>query len=105
MKTIRIGIEELDRGIGGGIPHPSLIIIEGEHGSGKTVLSQYVIKAFLDNGLRVLSITSEATVKEYLSMMDSLGLKATDSFLSNRLLITPLTWRAAGGAAGFPPSS
>jgi len=90
MKTIRIGIEELDRGIGGGIPHPSLIIIEGEHGSGKTVLSQYMIKAFLDNGLRVLSITSEATVKEYLSMMDSLGLKATDSFLSNRLLITPL---------------
>ena len=90
MRVIKLGIEELDRGIGGGLPHPSLISIEGEHGSGKTVISQYVVNAFLNSGLRALVITSEATIKEYLAMMESLGLKAVDRFLSGQLSIYPL---------------
>ena len=90
MKMIKLGVEELDRGIGGGIPHPSLISIEGGHGTGKTAISQYMVMAFLNSGLRALVITSEATIKEYLSMMESLGLKATNNFLKNRLMITPL---------------
>jgi len=90
MRIIKLGIEELDRGIGGGLPHPSLISIEGEHGSGKTVISQYVVNAFLNSGLRVLVITSEATIKEYLAMMESLGLKAVNRFLSGQLSIYPL---------------
>ena len=90
MRLIKLGIEELDRGIGGGLPHPSLISIEGEHGSGKTVISQYVVNAFLNSGLRVLVITSEATIKEYLAMMESLGLKAVNRFLSGQLSIYPL---------------
>jgi len=38
--VVPTGNEELDMRLGGGIPCPSLLIIEGDHGSGKAVLSQ-----------------------------------------------------------------
>ena len=90
MRIIPLGVPELDRGIGGGIPHPSLISVEGEHGSGKTVLSQYTVHAFLDKGFKVIVISSEATVREYISMMHSIGLKTKDYFIVGRLRIYPL---------------
>ncbi|MEM2385665.1 MAG: ATPase domain-containing protein [Candidatus Bathyarchaeia archaeon] len=90
MKVISLGIPELDRDLGGGLPHPSLISIEGEYGSGKTIFVQQIAKAMLNMGLRVYIISSEATVKEYLSMMRSVRLEADDYYLSGRLNIYPL---------------
>ena len=74
MKVVCMGISELDRDLGGGIPTPSLISIEGDYGSGKTVFIQQTVYAMLKNGLRVCVVSSEATVKEYLSMMESVKL-------------------------------
>jgi flagellar protein FlaH len=82
MKVVCLGISELDRDLGGGIPTPSLISIEGEYGSGKTVLVQQVIYAMLKNGLKVCLVSSEATVKEYLSMMESVKLDTYSYYLS-----------------------
>ncbi|MEM3824181.1 MAG: ATPase domain-containing protein, partial [Candidatus Bathyarchaeia archaeon] len=90
MKVISLGIAELDRDLGGGLPHPSLISIEGEYGSGKTIFVQQIAKAMLNVGLRVYIISSEATVKEYLSMMRSVRLDADDHYLSGQLNIYPL---------------
>jgi len=90
MKTVSLGISELDRDLGGGIPYPSLMSIEGEYGSGKTVFVQQIVHAMLKNGLRVLVMSSEATVKEYLSMMKSVKLDVYNYYLSGRLNIYPL---------------
>lgn len=90
MKVISLGIAELDRDLGGGIPTPSLISIEGEYGSGKTVFVQQVVYAMLKSGLRVYVVSSEATVKEYLSMMESVKLDPYNYYLSGQFNIYPL---------------
>lgn len=90
MKIISLGIAELDRDLGGGLPHPSLISIEGEYGSGKTIFVQQIAKSMLNIGLRVYIISSEATVREYLSMMRSVRLDADNYYLSGQLNIYPL---------------
>ncbi|MCS7115130.1 MAG: ATPase domain-containing protein [Nitrososphaerota archaeon] len=90
MRVISLGIAELDRDLGGGIPHPSLISIEGEYGSGKTIFIQQIASAMLKEGLRVYVISSEATVKEYLSMMKSVRLDVDNYYLSGKLNIYPL---------------
>lgn len=90
MKTVSLGIPELDRDLGGGVPHPSLISIEGEYGSGKTIFVQQIASAMLNEGLKVYVVSSEATVKEYLSMMKSVNLDVYDYYLSGRLNIYPL---------------
>jgi flagellar protein FlaH len=88
--VLSLGIQELDRGLGGGIPYPSLISLEGGHGTGKTVFTQQIIHSMLNNGLRVCLVSSETTVKEYLSMMESIKLDATSSYLSGQLDVYPL---------------
>jgi len=90
LRLIRLGIEDLDRGLGGGIPHPSLVSVEGDHGSGKTVLTMKMVHSMLSEGLKVFVITSEATVKEYLNMMRSIKLDAREAYLKGRLSIYPL---------------
>lgn len=90
MKTVSLGIPELDRDLGGGIPYPSLMSVEGEYGSGKTIFVQQIVHAMLKNGLRVLVVSSEATVKEYLSMMESVKLDVYNYYLSGQLNIYPL---------------
>lgn len=90
MNIVSLGITELDRDLGGGMPCPSLISIEGDYGSGKTVFVQQTVRAMLRSGLRVCVISSEATVKEYLSMMESVKLDAYSYYLSGQLNIYPL---------------
>jgi flagellar protein FlaH len=90
MTVVSLGIPELDRDLGGGIPYPSLISLEGEYGSGKTVFVQQIVYAMLKSGLRVYVMSSEATVKEYLSMMESVKLDVYSYYLSGQLNIYPL---------------
>jgi len=90
MNVVSLEVAELDRDLGGGIPHPSLISIEGEYGSGKTIFVQQVAHAMLKSGLKVYVVSSEATVKEYLSMMESVKLNAHGYYLSGQFNIYPL---------------
>ena len=90
MKVLSLGISELDRDLGGGIPFPSLVSIEGEYGSGKTVFTQQIVYSLLKGGLKIFVVSSEATVKEYLSMMESVKLDAYDYYISGQLDVYPL---------------
>jgi flagellar protein FlaH len=90
MNVISLGVPELDRDLGGGVPVPSLISIEGEYGSGKTIFVQQIVYAMLKSGLRVYVVSSETTVKEYLSMMESVKLDAYSHYFSGQLNIYPL---------------
>jgi len=90
FKVLSLGIKELDDSLGGGIPHPSLVSIEGGHGAGKTVLTQQIVYSALREGLRVYVVTTEARVREYLSMMNSIRLDAYDHYVRGKLKIYPL---------------
>lgn len=90
MKAVSLGVRELDEDLGGGLPHPSMISIEGEHGSGKTVFTQQIVYSMLRDGMKACVVTGESTVKEYLEMMASVKLDATPYFLSGKLTIYPL---------------
>jgi flagellar protein FlaH len=90
VDVLSLGIQELDRGLGGGIPYPCLISIEGGHGVGKTVFTQQIVYSLLNNDMKVCVITTESTVKEYLSMMESIKLDAYSHYLSRKLHIYPL---------------
>lgn len=90
MKALSLGIPELDRSLGGGLPYPSLVSLEGEHGSGKTVFSQQIAYSMLREGFRVAIITSETSIRGYLSMMKSIRLDADRFFLRGLIRVYPL---------------
>ena len=90
MGVLSLGIPELDRGLGGGIPYPSLISLEGGHGTGKTVFTLQIVHSMLGHNMKVCVVSSETTVKEYLSMMQSIRLNSSSSYLSGQLDIYPL---------------
>jgi len=90
MNVVCLGIPELDRDLGGGIPTPSLILVEGGHGSGKTIFVQQIVHAMLKNRSRVYVVSSEAMAKEYLSMMESVRLDSYMYYLYGLLKIYPL---------------
>jgi len=79
--TVSTGQGEIDKRLGGGIPMGSLVLIEGQSDSGKSVLVQQMTWASLQNNLRVLVYTTENTVRSLDKQMESLGLSITDYIL------------------------
>ena len=88
-EIVPCGNEEFDRMFGGGIPFPSLMLIEGGHGTGKSVIAAQFMTGLLENKKNVLCIT-ENTVKEYIENMKSITFNFSTPFLQNRLTIMPL---------------
>ncbi|MCS7142581.1 MAG: hypothetical protein NZ920_02120 [Aigarchaeota archaeon] len=76
--------EELDKRIGG-IPLPSLVVIEGPNDSGKSVLAQQMIYGGLECDLRICYISSEGSGSYILSAMENLGFNVKGHYLSGRL--------------------
>jgi len=65
------------------------MLIEGGHGTGKSVIAAQFMKGLLENKKNVLCIT-ENTVKEYIENMKSITFNFSTPFLQNRLTIMPL---------------
>jgi len=87
VKTITTGNEELDNKIGGGLPFPALIVIEGGHGSGKSVLVQQFIYGALKSNLRVIAVTTENTSIGYVRGMVNVGFNIIDSYLKGQITV------------------
>lgn len=90
MLTISTGNEELDNRLGGGIPIPSLLLIEGDHGTGKSVLAQQIAYGALKNNLKVFYITTENTVKDFLLQTKRLSIDMSSYFFKGKLKIFPI---------------
>ena len=88
-EIVSTGNEEVDRMIGGGVPFPSLMLLEGGHGTGKSAICALFMKGLLDSGKNVLCIT-ENTVKEYIENMKAITYNFSHAFLQNKLTIMPL---------------
>ncbi|MCE4621144.1 MAG: ATPase [Desulfurococcales archaeon] len=90
--VIPTGNEELDLKLAGGLPHPSLIIIEGEHGTGKTALAQQFLLGALKSGLKVTVFTSETTSRDYVYKMRSSGFDAIDYYIMGKLKVYTISY-------------
>ncbi len=88
--VVTTGNEELDNRLGGGIPIPSLLLIEGDHGTGKSVVIQQIVYGALKNGFRVYYVTTESTVREFLLQAKRVSFDMTSYFLKNILKIFPV---------------
>ncbi len=87
LTTISTGNEELDTRLGGGIPHPSFILIEGDNGSGKTTLSlQFVLGALL-SGMNVVYISTESTARHLLSQSRNITIDLMKYYVRGQLVV------------------
>jgi archaeal flagellar protein FlaH len=89
-KLISTGNHDLDGKMGGGVPINSMVLIEGDSGAGKSVLSQQIMHGCLKEGYRVSLFTSENNVKSLIKQMRSLNLDVLDHLLLDRLRIFPI---------------
>lgn len=77
----------MDVRLGGGIPIPNLLLIEGEHGSGKTALLQQIVYGATSGGFKVAFFTLESTIKELLFQSRKISLDLTPAYLRGLLEI------------------
>ena len=87
--SFKTGNEEVDRQFGDALPIPSLMLIEGGHGSGKSAMVALFMQGLLESDKKVLCIT-ENTVKEYIENMKAITYNFSHAFLQNKLTIMPL---------------
>ena len=87
---ISTGSSEIDKKLGGGIPVGSLVLLEGQSDSGKSVVSQHFTHGSLNTRMSAAYYTTENTVKSLMTQMASLNLDVTDYFLCDRLRVYPL---------------
>ena len=84
-----IGLEDRDRlneELGGGFPEGSIVLMEGEYGAGKSVLSQRFNYGMLEAGTSVTHLSAEFTIGGFIDQMHSLDYDVTDHLLSEELL-------------------
>jgi len=79
--------DSLSNAMGKRLPNRSLWMIQGEVGSGKSLISQRLIFGLLENGSKVLVITTELTTRGWIEQMESIGYPVTEHIASGRLLV------------------
>ncbi|MEE6211118.1 ATPase domain-containing protein [Salarchaeum sp. III] len=70
-----LGLDTRDRvnaQLGGGLPAGSLGILEGEHGSGKSVITQRFAYGICETGSTVTYVSTEETAASFIDQMESL---------------------------------
>ncbi|HWG91356.1 MAG TPA: ATPase domain-containing protein [Candidatus Thermoplasmatota archaeon] len=82
--------DELAERLGGGIPEGSLVVIEGEYGSGKSILLQRLVYGILENNHSVSYVSSELTTINFLDQMYSLDYGVEEHVLAERLVFIPV---------------
>lgn len=91
ISLLSTGNEELDLRLGGGLPYPALILLEGDHGTGKSLLvAQFIYGALKKDNKKVVLITTENTVKSLLEQMKKISFNLDHEFILGKLHIIPI---------------
>jgi flagellar protein FlaH len=80
---------QLDRKIGG-LPVPTMTLIEGTNDSGKSVLSQQIVYGAVKDGNKVLLVTTESSPQKIIENMLSLSWDVGMSFILGKLKIVQI---------------
>ncbi len=89
VNVISTGNEEIDRQFGGGIPAPSLVFIEGDHGTGKSAISAQIMSGLLASKQKLLCVI-ENTVAQHIQKMKSITFNFSRPFVRSNLLFVSL---------------
>ncbi|MCK9175642.1 MAG: DNA repair protein RadA [Desulforhopalus sp.] len=93
---LRIGIEELDRVLGGGIVTGSVVLIGGEPGIGKSTLLLHLLAALANSsGRRVLYVSGEESARQIKMRADRLGATHPDTWLATETSVERIVQMAA----------
>ena len=84
-RLITLGVMDIDKRLGGGLPPSSLTLVEGDPDAGKSVVVQQLTFGALKEGFRTSLFLSESNSRGFLDQMDSLGMSSTDYYLIGRL--------------------
>ena len=79
--------DSLSNAMGARLPNRSLWMIQGEEGSGKSLVSQRLIFGLLENGSKILVVTTELTTRGWIEQMESIGYPVTEYIASGMLLV------------------
>ena len=90
LLKIQIPNDELHRRLGGGIPSGSIILIEGDRGTGKSIFSQRLAYGFLKNDIQVSYVSTQLTTPEFINQMESLGYSVIPFLTKRKLLFVSL---------------
>ncbi|MDQ1251836.1 MAG: archaeal flagellar protein FlaH [Euryarchaeota archaeon] len=89
-RILSSGNDEIDKKLGEGIPLGSLVLIEGENDTGKSVLCQQMCYGGLNQMYRIAYYSTENTIKSMLAQMDSLSLDISDFYAWGYFRIYPV---------------
>ncbi|HVM45358.1 MAG TPA: ATPase domain-containing protein [Candidatus Thermoplasmatota archaeon] len=86
--TYRFHLErdELAERLGGGLPKGALVVMEGEFGTGKSIVVQRMVYGLLRNSCRVTYVSTELTTLHFIEQMHTLDY-AVEEFIFNRSLL------------------
>jgi archaellum biogenesis ATPase FlaH len=88
MDAITTGMKEIAEALGGGINEGSLVMIEGEAKSGKSVLSQYIAYGILcSKDSAVAYYKTDNSGEDLIAQMDSISLSVKQEFVTDRFRI------------------
>lgn len=84
-RLISVGVMDIDKKLGGGLPPSSLTLIEGDPDAGKSVVVQQLTYGALKERFTVNLYLSETRSRDLLEQMENLGMSTTDYYLVGRL--------------------
>ena len=79
--------DSLANAMGLRLPNRALWMIQGPVGSGKSLISQRLIFGLLENGSKLLVVTTELTTRGWIEQMESIGYPVTEHIASGMLLV------------------
>ncbi len=90
LMLLNLERDEFAQKIGLGLPASSLVLIEGEEGSGRSVVSQRLAFGLLENGHSVTYISTELTLKDFIHQMYSMNYNIAPHLIGTALKFIPV---------------
>ncbi len=90
LLSVQLPKDEYHKRVGGGLPTGSIVLSEGPHGSGKSVLCQRLVYGLLSNGYKATYISTQMTTVEFINQMTSMDYKITKELIGGHLLYIPV---------------
>ena len=75
IERVSTGIEDLDRALEGGVPKGTWVVITGEPGTGKSILSMHFAWAGLRNNEPIVYVTTEAEFRDVIKQAKQFGME------------------------------
>lgn len=87
---IHLERDELQDRLGGGLPKGALVVIEGEFGTGKSIILERLLYGLLKNNARVTVVSTELTTLHFIEQMHSLDYPIEEYIFNRSLLFLPV---------------